>query len=221
MASEDGRDHPASTEQAQLRTLPITSRGQRTRADLVAAARAVFERDGYLDARLTDMTVEAGVATGTFYTYFSNKEEIFRAVLDGVHEDMFHPNIQRIDHSSDLFKDIQDANRAYFESYERNANLMRLFEQVATINTSFRDLRRTRGLKFESRNADRIRALQDDGRVDPQLDPMMASIALSGMVGRLAYIFFVLNDEQPDFEALVDVATRLWVNGLQLRETQS
>lgn len=34
---------------------PVTARGMRTRAALVAAARRVFERDGYIDARLTDI----------------------------------------------------------------------------------------------------------------------------------------------------------------------
>lgn len=194
---------------------PQTRRGKRTRSYLVAAARRVFEREGYLDAGITDMTVEAGVATGTFYTYFSNKEEIFKAVLDEVQEEMFHPNLPRVSHSEDLVKNLEDNNRAYFESYRRNADLMRLLEQVATINSSFRDMRRGRGEKFERRNAAHIQALQDAGLVDPELDPMMASIALSGMVGRLAYIFFVLNDDDPDIDALVAIATRLWVNGLR------
>lgn len=65
-----------------LRDLPVTARGVRTRASLVAAARTVFERAGYLDARLTDITKEANCSTGTFYTYFDNKEQIFAAVLD-------------------------------------------------------------------------------------------------------------------------------------------
>jgi len=34
---------------------PVSVRGQRTRSNLLAAARAVFERDGYLEARVTDV----------------------------------------------------------------------------------------------------------------------------------------------------------------------
>ena len=52
---------------------PVTRRGIRTRQALVEAARVVFERDGYLDARLSDITAEANCATGTFYTYFNDK----------------------------------------------------------------------------------------------------------------------------------------------------
>ena len=48
------------------RSAPASRRGQRTRAALVTAARSIFERDGFLDARITDITAEAEVASGTF-----------------------------------------------------------------------------------------------------------------------------------------------------------
>src|SRR5688500_10413505 len=47
--------------------LPTTERGRRMRARLLAAAREVFERDGFLDARVTDISAAAGVAHGSFY----------------------------------------------------------------------------------------------------------------------------------------------------------
>ena len=46
------------------------------------AAQKVFERDGFLDARITDITATARTATGSFYTYFNGKEEIFLAVVE-------------------------------------------------------------------------------------------------------------------------------------------
>jgi AcrR family transcriptional regulator len=45
-----------------------TARGNRMRKALVSAARRVFERDGYLDARIVDITADARVATGSYYT---------------------------------------------------------------------------------------------------------------------------------------------------------
>ena len=48
----------------------------------MGAARRVFERDGFLDARITDITAEAGVAAGPFYTYFTGKEDAFAAVIE-------------------------------------------------------------------------------------------------------------------------------------------
>jgi len=44
---------------------PLTGRGRRTRQRLVDAARVVFERDGFLNSRLVDITDEAGTAVGS------------------------------------------------------------------------------------------------------------------------------------------------------------
>lgn len=115
----------------------------RTRAALVAAARRVFERDGYIDARLTDIPREANCSTGTFYTYFSGKEAIFHAVLQAVQDEMLHPAVRHhADPAASPYAVIEASNRAYLEAYQRNARLMFLLEQVATIEPHIREIRR-------------------------------------------------------------------------------
>jgi AcrR family transcriptional regulator len=194
---------------------PLTARGRRTRDALVAAARTVFERDGYLNARLTDITAEASTATGSFYTYFANKEEIFAAVLEEAQEEMLHPHVREVVGDEDPLAVIAASNRAYLEAYERNAKLMRLLDQVATIDDDVRELRRRRGLLFAERNARSIRDLQQRGLADPDLDPVLAARALSSMVGRMANSVYVLGDHV-DQDVLVDTLTRLWANALRL-----
>jgi AcrR family transcriptional regulator len=194
---------------------PRTARGVRTRTALIAAARRVFERDGYLNTRLTDITTEANCSTGSFYTYFTNKEEIFAAVLDEAQEEMLHPHVREVLDTEEPIAVIEASNRAYLEAYERNAALMRLLEQVATIDDDVRELRRRRAERFVRRNARSIRDLQARGLADPTLDPVAASRALSSMVSRTAYSVYVLGD-RVDRELLVTTLTRLWANALRL-----
>lgn len=199
---------------ALLSDRPLTARGERTRSSLVTAARVVFERDGFLDSRLTDITAEAKCSTGTFYTYFTSKEEVFAAVLAAAQDDMLHPGTAHVDpDSGDPTAVIEASNRAYFEAYSRNAKLMMLLEQVATIDPKFREIRRLRGKAFAERNARSIAELQARGIADPELDPLLAARALSGMVGRIAYSSFALGEHTP-MEALVQTTTRLWTNAL-------
>lgn len=195
---------------------PATTRGIRTRKSLVDAARTIFERDGYLDSRLTDITAEANCSTGSFYTYFDSKEEVFASVLEAAKEDMMHPGMDRIDAADDPAALIKASNKSYFEAYARNARLMGLLEQVASIDPQFREVRRQRSAQFIERNARGIANLQKQGLVDEELDPLMASRALSAMVSRLGYYTFVL-DEPATLDDLVAVSTRLWCNALQLK----
>lgn len=194
---------------------PTTARGARTRAALVAAARTVFENDGFLASRLADITAEASCSIGTFYTYFDSKEEIFLAVMEAAQDDMLHPGMRHVEDDGDPVAVIEASNRAYFESYQRNAKLMMLQEQVATIDADFRQQRIERGELFARRNASGIERLQKAGLVDAELDPLMTARALSGMVSRLAYSSFALGQDWP-MDDLVVTSTRLWANALGL-----
>ncbi len=175
----------------------------------------MFERDGYLDARLTDIAAEAGTASGSFYTYFTGKEEVFAAVIEEVQDEMLHPHVRQVAESDDPVAVIEASNRAYLKSYRRNARLMHLLDQVASIDENFREVRRQRGAAFVQRNAQSIRDLQERELADPGVDAELAAGALSSMVARVAYGTYVLGDDWK-FEELVTTLTRLWVNALRI-----
>src|SRR5215217_7324368 len=48
---------------------------------ILDAALAVFDEEGLDRARLDDIARRAGIAKGTIYLYFPNKEELFREVV--------------------------------------------------------------------------------------------------------------------------------------------
>lgn len=218
----DGSPPPSMANPALLREPPATERGARTRAALVAAARTVFERDGYLDAHLGAITRAANCSTGTFYTYFRGKEEIFAAVLTDVQEDMLHPGMDHVPDDGDPYAVLAASNRAYLEAYRRNAKLMALLEQVANVDPVFRELRRRRSEAFVHRNARGIADLQHRGIADPTLDPMLASQALSSMVSRVAYVVFTDQDAAPaDLDHVVETLTKLWANALRFPSAPS
>ena len=61
--------------------VPRTERGRKTLRRLLEAAALEFGERGYHEAAITGITQRAGVALGTFYTYFESKEELFRALV--------------------------------------------------------------------------------------------------------------------------------------------
>jgi len=210
-----GRATAADKLPSQTGQPPVSARGLRSRAALVRAARTVFERDGFLEARIVDICSEAGVATGSFYTYFKTKEDAFAAVIAEVHEETLHPRLEASTESDDPRAVIDAANRAYLKAYRRNARLMALIEQVALIDERFLQLRLKRAHAFAERNAAAIARLQARGLADAHLDPFGPAHAMNAMVSRMASLVFVYGEDM-SFDALAEMLLQLWTNALRI-----
>lgn len=85
-------DHPiAPAERPPMSQEPITKFPQdnkRTRICLLEAAEAEFGQKGFYEAQIVDITRRAGVAHGTFYTYFPSKEAIFVELVQEINRQL-------------------------------------------------------------------------------------------------------------------------------------
>ena len=55
---------------------------------LAAAAKEVFAEKGFQKSSIKDITRVAGIATGTFYLYFKNKEEFFKVLAEELYDEL-------------------------------------------------------------------------------------------------------------------------------------
>lgn len=195
---------------------PPTARGRRTRAALVRAAAEVFERDGFLDARVADIAAAAGVASGTFYTYFDSKDAIFREVADDLVEQLYQQSHVGDLAGADPRARIAAANRRYVEAFARHAGLYAVVVQVASLNPDFRAHRQASRLAFVERAARGLRHLQDEGRADRTLDASLSAAMLCGMVENFAEVRHLLGQRFDDDEA-AEAMTEIWVRAIGLR----
>ena len=73
-------DRPSDAPDGELRA-PRTERGRRTQRALLDAAAAEFGEKGFHESSVVSITARAGVALGSFYTYFESKDALFRALV--------------------------------------------------------------------------------------------------------------------------------------------
>lgn len=195
----------------------ITAKGERTRSQLLAAAQIVFEEDGYLDARISDISRRAGTAYGTFYTYFRTKEDVFREVAERVVDELYE-STEPADHGQDPVRRVREANEQFLASYRNHAAFMRVIEQVATMNADFEVMRRNLRKRAAGRVERSISKYIAAGYTDPALDPHIAAHALVGMIYYFAYAWLSLG-EPFDAERSLDTLTLLWTRALGLDRT--
>ncbi len=180
------------------------ARAERTRAALLRGAREVFEERGFLDAKISEICERAGVAYGSFYTHFADKDAVFAELIDQMLGSLL--DVMRAEplHGEGPEARIASANRAYLRAYQRYAGLMAVFEQVATFSPSMRETYSRAWGVFYDRQERAIRGWQRSGLVPDDVDPRTAAVALATMIGRTAYTWFVLGHphQDHDFEQL-------------------
>jgi AcrR family transcriptional regulator len=199
----------------------VSIRGLRTREALLTAAQTVFERDGFFEARIADISKLAGVAHGSFYTHFASKEIIFRELVRRLQEAYdVQPAQTPTERPLTPFEQILDANRHFYTVYRSRVRMMSLVEQLATFDDDMRTMRREIRKRFVERTERSIRRWQQAGLADPDLDPHHAASALGSMVDRSVYVWLVL-DEPHDPEVAVLTLSLLWARSLGLSTTRS
>lgn len=190
-----------------------TVRGRQSRRLLVEAARVVFERDGFLRARVADICDQAGMSHGSFYTYFTSKEEIFGEVVDSVEIDLLR--LEPVSKSAGPVDRIRAANRHYLETYLENADILAVIQQVAGFDAEVRATRLQRQDEFARVIEKRIREYQDAGVADRRLDAWTAANALGGMVAFVADQV-ATGRTTLGIDDVVEQLTVLWSNALGL-----
>src|SRR3954470_10025666 len=91
-------------------------RKAQNRAKLLDAARKVFSEKGLGEAPARDIVRETDLASGTFYNYFTDKEDAFRALLEQMAErSRGIVRAQRREPGMSVEQRVANAYRAYFE----------------------------------------------------------------------------------------------------------
>jgi AcrR family transcriptional regulator len=199
--------------------VPRSQKGVRTRARLLVAAKEVFEEDGFIEARISDIAEKADLSHGSFYHYFDSKEEIFREVAESVEEQLSAPLggvILDPESHSPPEERIREALRRHLESYRKESKIIGVIEQMARYDKEVNALRMQRHQRYSQQVAMTIRNLQKHGLADPQLEPSVAAAALGAMTSRFAEMWLVQEAIHCTFDKAVDQLTRVFVNALGL-----
>jgi AcrR family transcriptional regulator len=117
----------------------LSRRMARTRADLIAAARALIAEHGVDALRIADITDRANVGFGSFYTYFQTKDEIVEAILadtiTGLAESVITMAGQLIDPAEQMSVAIRRIIRIAYDDPELASVLVSLNRAEARFET--------------------------------------------------------------------------------------
>lgn len=170
----------------------------RHRQEILDSALELFYRKGFHNVTMQEIARKSEFAVGTIYKFFSNKEDLYRAlILEKSNE--FHSGLSEAIESG---KDAMDSIRAYLETYIRlfmdNLKSVRLY-LAETRGASF-NIRAGFDEELRERHNQIIIKLSDIFRKGTRkklfknVDPYLLATALEGMT----HSFLIQHLEYPD-----------------------
>src|SRR5438132_3143775 len=187
----------------------LRAQGKKTMRKLLDAAMTVLEKRGYHAARVDDIVKVARTSHGTFYLYFANKEDLFRALLTDVADEVatladtlgpigpdeagYRELRGWLGRFSDLYVHYGPVIRAWTEAEVEGEDVGRMGEEVLT------------GV------AAALIARIQEANPNADFDPQVAALATVAMIERLHYYLLSRQLNVPRDDLIDTVAVVLHV----------
>ena len=202
-----------------MNSTTITTARDRSREDsrqrLLEAAAEVFAKQGFTKTKATDIASRAGVAVGTLYLHFGDKEGIARAVAE--------------DAVTELRARLRSAVERKHTTVEEaaHAHATALVDFVASPSTRGRllfanDAPGLRGDLLDAMAAAQeahIRERRRDGYFRADIDATVAAQALVGMQSRVL-TWWLENPRRASRKSVIDTLAKLRLSGIHARQPE-
>jgi AcrR family transcriptional regulator len=162
----------------------LRARGQRTLRKLLDAGVEVFATRGYHAARVDDVVNLARTSHGTFYLYFANKDDLFRALMAEVADEMqaLAEDLGPLTPGPEGRAALEAWIARFGDLYERYGPVIRAWTEAEIGSDEFGRLGSELLNRFTLVLTERIRATKPR-----DLDPEIAAVAIVAMLERLNY----------------------------------
>ena len=190
---------------------PRTARGERTLRKILDAARREFGERGFSDSSIVGITQRAGVALGTFYTYFDSKEAVFQALV----RDMSGQVREQVGPVLGMASDALDGERRALETFldfvRSHRDIYRIIDEAEFVDpAAYREHYETTA----SRIATRRIAARGKGQIATDFTDDDLQVLAWGMMGANVFLglrYFVWDNG--DASRTAEAMSRVWRKG--------
>lgn len=193
---------------------PATERGRRTRRKLLDAATLEFGERGFHEASISGITRRAGVALGSFYTYFESKEAIFQALVRDFSDGVKQAAATALETSASAFDRERDALAAFLAFARDHKEIYRIIDEAEFVDPpSYR----AHYENTASRILERLREGGASGQLARDIDEAHAW-AIMGMNVFLGLRYAVWARDGDRIDTVPDLAREILMHGLSRRD---
>jgi AcrR family transcriptional regulator len=183
-------------------------RKEKTKQDLLAAARKVLAEKGYHNAKIIDIATAADIGVGTFYLYYPTKDALFLELVEETARLLKEKIEQARSTVEGSIEKLRAANYEFFHFAQENRDLLKI---IFGHGNTFNELLRQVYSMFVTDAASRI--TEGVARMEfRSLPPLVVANALVGMFAQV--VSWWIEQEEPSGEVMAEMMTDFVLHGI-------
>ena len=188
------------------------------RRRILDAAVEIFSRYGFYNSKVSQVAKTAGVADGTIYLYFKNKEAILIQVFEDTMEELSSKQRMALDGLETATDKLRTFVRVHFEMVGRNPELAEVLTVELRQSGKFmRDADMRAFGRYLGIAARIVAEGQASGEFSPDLRPRRVARMLFGAIDELS-LEWAMSARRKLVEEAYSQTVRVFLNGLNRKE---
>ena len=191
---------------------PRTPRGERTLRKILDAAREEFGARGFSDSSIVGITQRAGVALGTFYTYFDSKEALFQALVRDMSVQVRDNVGPALAGAADGLDGERRALAAFLGFVRDHRDIYRIIDESEFVDpAAYREHYETAATRI----AARLAGAREKGEIDAKFTDQDLDVIAWAMMGANVFLglrFAVWDDANAS--RVAEIVSRAWRRGI-------
>ncbi|MDP2312473.1 MAG: TetR/AcrR family transcriptional regulator [Pseudomonadota bacterium] len=183
---------------------------------ILDAAIDVFAEKGFHHARISDIARRAGVADGTIYLYFRNKDDVLLTIFEEKMGILIAGVRVALEGITDPMQKVRVFARYHFRQVEDHRALAEVLQIELRLSNKFlKEYRPEKLWEYLGVFATIVREGQEGGVIRPDLDPFVLMWAFFGALDEIA-MQWVLAKRRDKFslEATADTVADVFIRGM-------
>ena len=182
---------------------------------ILDAAMRVFARKGFYHARVSEIAREAGVADGTIYLYFQNKDDILISLFEEGMTNVINTVITEVEKVNDPLDKIRMFARAHLSLIENHTEMAEVIQVELRQSTKFmKEYRNEKFLEYLNIISEIVKDGQSRGMIRRDVEPGVVKRALFGALDEMSRYWVLSSKRKYSINTAAEQISEFFIKGI-------
>lgn len=183
---------------------------------IIKAATKVFAKNGFYQSKIAQIAKEAGVADGTIYIYFENKDDILISLFEEQMKVVLDNMALQITKTDDLAEKLEIFASTHLDLIEKNKDMAEIIQVELRQSGKFmKEYKNERFLEYTDIIGDIISEGQKRGLFRKDVIPNVAKRAFFGALDEVSRFWVLSSRKQYDIRTVAKQISGFFLNGIK------